>query len=130
MNPQEAIGTDKMDNQRFKNAKKKLDKIRNFNLRDQEFLYLKSAQAMCSIYILIAVLMNLDEFRSIGFIENKWQTFCLCISKTSAFAMYPPLVLVFVSKCRATLNFITKTPVSLYIRQVSSIVNFDSNEEN
>ena len=124
MNPQEAIGTDRMENQRFKTIQKKLDKIRNFNLREQEFLYLKSAQAMCSTYILIAVLMNLDEFRSIDFVENKWQIFCLCISKTSAFAMYPPLILVFVSKCRATLNFITKTPVSLYIRQVSSFINF------
>ena len=107
----------------------KVENVKNFNLRDQEFLYLKSTQVICSIYVLIAVLMNLDEFRSIGFIENKWQTFCLCMSKISAFAMYPPLVLVFVSKCRATLNFITKTPVSLFMRQVSSYISFHFNDK-
>jgi len=103
----------------FKNAKeytkKKIKKLRNYSLKDEEFLYLKIAQIMCSTYILILTLLNLDGFKRAGVVENKWQTFCLIVSKLSAFAMYPLLIAVFLSKCRATLNFITKTPLSLLI---------------
>jgi len=95
------------------NAMKKLK--RYSNLKDQDFLYLKWAQFVCVIYILISTLINLDVLRGSGSIENQWQTFCLVISKTSAFAMYPPLVLIFLSKCKATLNFVNKTPISLFI---------------
>ena len=103
----------------WKNAKKdttkKIKELRNFNLKDQKFLFLKTAQLVCSSYILILTLMNLNGFRRAGMIENKWQTFCLIMSKLSAFAMHPLLVVVFTSKCRATLNFVNKTPLSLFI---------------
>jgi len=98
-----------------KDTRKKIKELRNFNLKDQKFLFLKTAQLVCSSYIFILILMNLNGFRRAGMIENKWQTFCLIMSKLSAFAMYPLLVVVFTSKCRATLNFVNKTPLSLFI---------------
>ena len=105
-------------------TKKKIKKLRKFNLKDQDFLHLKCAQVLCSIYILIATLIHLDDFKKTGAVENKWQTFCLVVSKISAFAMYPLLITVFLSKCRATLNFITKTPISLFIPEVSRFQGF------
>ena len=99
-------------------TRKKIKKLRNFNLNDQEFLILKITQLTCSIYILILTLVNLNGFKRAGVVENQWQTFCLIMSKVSAFAMYPLLVVVFASKCRATLNFVTKTPLSLFIPEL------------
>merc|ERR1712151_55979 len=44
---------------------------------------------------------------------STWQMICLAFSRISAFSMYPVLIAVFFSKCKATLNVIHKTPLSL-----------------
>ena len=39
----------------------------------------------------------------------------LGISRISAFTLYPPMILIFMTKCKATINFLMKTPVSLFM---------------
>ena len=40
---------------------------------------------------------------------------CLAMSRMSAFALYPVMVLAYLSKCKATLNYLEKTPVSMFM---------------
>ena len=39
----------------------------------------------------------------------------LGISRASAFSLYPVMVLVFTSKCKALLNYLEKTPISMFM---------------
>ena len=39
----------------------------------------------------------------------------LGISRASAFSLYPVMVLVFTSKCKALLNYLEKTPLSMFM---------------
>ena len=47
--------------------------------------------------------------------EGAYQKLFLIVSRISAFSMYPTMILVFLTKCKATLRFITKTPLSMYM---------------
>lgn len=51
--------------------------------------------------------------------ETPFQMLCLAISRMSAFSLYPAMVLVFFSKCKATLNFLESSPVSMGMFKVS-----------
>jgi len=44
-----------------------------------------------------------------------FQQACFLLAKISAWYMYPPLVVVFVSKFRATGSFVAHTPISMYL---------------
>jgi hypothetical protein len=48
--------------------------------------------------------------------ESQFQMFCLGVSRISAFSLYPMLVVVFLSKCRACQNFLSGTPVAMLTR--------------
>jgi hypothetical protein len=50
-----------------------------------------------------------------GTAETNWQLFCLGAAKVAAFAMYPTIALVFISKCRATIGFLGSSPVVMYM---------------
>lgn len=39
----------------------------------------------------------------------------LAISRISAFTLYPPMFLIFMTKCKATINFLMRTPLSLFM---------------
>eukprot|EP00581_Thalassiosira_minuscula_P016601 CAMPEP_0183722588 /NCGR_PEP_ID=MMETSP0737-20130205/14497_1 /TAXON_ID=385413 /ORGANISM="Thalassiosira miniscula, Strain CCMP1093" /LENGTH=885 /DNA_ID=CAMNT_0025952781 /DNA_START=891 /DNA_END=3548 /DNA_ORIENTATION=+ len=54
------------------------------------------------------------EYRPVVAIGG-YQKFCLAVSRMSAFSMYPMIVVVFVTKCKATMTFLSKTPVSVYV---------------
>ena len=43
------------------------------------------------------------------------QMICLACSRISAFSLYPVMVLVFLSKCKATINFLEKSPFSMFM---------------
>jgi len=43
------------------------------------------------------------------------QKFCLAMSRMSAFSMYPVLVLVFLTKCKALHSVFSKTPLSMFL---------------
>ena len=47
--------------------------------------------------------------------EGGWQKFCLFVSRSSAFSMYPMLVVVFVTKMKAAQCFLSRTPLSMYL---------------
>ena len=47
--------------------------------------------------------------------EGKYEMICLGMSRMSAFSLYPAMVLAFLSKCKATLNYLEKTPVSMFM---------------
>lgn len=49
--------------------------------------------------------------------SNNFQMVCLGITRVSAFFMYPALVFVFLTKFRATMEFISHTPLSLFSYQ-------------
>jgi len=47
--------------------------------------------------------------------ETRATLIFLAISRISAFTMYPPMVLIFLTKCKATINFLMRTPLSLFM---------------
>ena len=47
---------------------------------------------------------------------NTFQMICLAFSRLSAFTMYPVLIIVFISKFRATMNFFSYTYLSLLVQ--------------
>jgi len=47
--------------------------------------------------------------------KDRISLICLAISRISAFTMYPCIFLVFMTKCKATINFLMTTPFSLYM---------------
>jgi len=47
-----------------------------------------------------------------------WQKFCLAMSRMSAFSMYPMMVVVFLTKMKATQTFLSKTPFSMYFGMI------------
>mmetsp|Transcript_28716 Transcript_28716/g.80835 ORF Transcript_28716/g.80835 Transcript_28716/m.80835 type:complete len:680 (+) Transcript_28716:174-2213(+) len=49
--------------------------------------------------------------------DSTAQMIFLAVSRLSAFSLYPMLVLVFFSKCKATLNFLEQAPSTLYMFQ-------------
>mmetsp|Transcript_23015 Transcript_23015/g.59033 ORF Transcript_23015/g.59033 Transcript_23015/m.59033 type:complete len:687 (-) Transcript_23015:117-2177(-) len=105
-----------------------------------QFWSVKVAQLLCVIYILVLTFsdyplglvnpptgniidFNSEENTANGVIqlatlrpvvaETPFQMLCLAISRMSAFSLYPAMVLVFFSKCKATLNFLESSPVSM-----------------
>ena len=54
------------------------------------------------------------SYRPVVAVGN-WQKACLAISRASAFSMYPMLVIVFVTKMKATQCFLSRTPLSMYL---------------
>lgn len=48
---------------------------------------------------------------------NEFQMICLGVTRASAFFMYPALIFIFTTKCRATMEFIQHTPFSLFTYQ-------------
>jgi hypothetical protein len=54
------------------------------------------------------------SYRPVVAVGN-WQKACLAISRASAFSMYPMLVVVFVTKMKATQCFLGRTPLSMYL---------------
>lgn len=55
-----------------------------------------------------------ESFRPIV-ANNTFEWICLAIARATAFAMYPDIVIMFVSKCRATLAFLSNTPVDMFL---------------
>ena len=47
--------------------------------------------------------------------KDRLSLICLAISRISAFTMYPCIFLVFLTKCKATINFFMTTPMSFYM---------------
>ena len=47
--------------------------------------------------------------------KDRISLICLAISRISAFTMYPCIFLAFMTKCKATINFLMTTPLSLYM---------------
>eukprot|EP00873_Tetraselmis_striata_P026370 jgi/Tetstr1/446634/TSEL_034157.t1 len=47
--------------------------------------------------------------------SSRLQMLCLAVSRMSAFSLYPVMILVFLSKCKATINFLEGTRASLYM---------------
>ena len=43
------------------------------------------------------------------------QLFCLAMSRMSAFSLYPPMILVFLTKCKACIDRLNKTPFSMHM---------------
>ena len=54
------------------------------------------------------------SYRPVVAVGN-WQKACLVISRASAFSMYPILVVVFITKMKATQCFLSRTPLSMYL---------------
>ncbi|KAL3816921.1 hypothetical protein ACHAXA_009116 [Cyclostephanos tholiformis] len=54
------------------------------------------------------------SYRPVVAVGN-WQKTCLAISRASAFSMYPVLVVVFLTKMKATQCFLSRTPLSMYL---------------
>jgi len=47
--------------------------------------------------------------------QGTYELVCLGISRMSAFSLYPVMVLAYLSKCKATLNYLEKTPISMFM---------------
>ena len=106
------------------------------------FWTIKLAQVVCVVYILIltfslppvglvdpssgfiidpnnatntangSILVNGDYRPVVA--ESPIEMFCLAMSRMSAFSLYPVIIAVFLSKCRATLNYLNGTPVAMF----------------
>jgi hypothetical protein len=109
----------------------------------QPFWKLKVAQVFCVIYVLVFMfsappvgirdpatndIIDVDsaENTANGLIRvngsyrpvvavGYWQKACLVVSRASAFSMYPMLVVVFVTKMKATHCYLSRTPISMYL---------------
>jgi hypothetical protein len=102
-----------------------------YRVRIQPFWQVKVAQLICVAYIVIVSLSVplVDENGQsaepgVIYVNNsprpvdaggKWQKICLVLSRMSAFSMYPMLVVVFVTKMKATLLYLSSTPLSMYL---------------
>lgn len=51
--------------------------------------------------------------------QGLFELVCLGISRMSAFSLYPVMVLAYLSKCKATLNYLEHTPISMFMVKVS-----------
>jgi hypothetical protein len=47
--------------------------------------------------------------------KNRLCLIFLAISRISAFTLYPPMFLIFMTKCKATINFLMRTPLSMFM---------------
>ncbi|KAL7487526.1 hypothetical protein ACHAW6_013122 [Cyclotella cf. meneghiniana] len=47
--------------------------------------------------------------------KNRACLIFLAISRISAFTLYPPMFLIFMTKCKATINFLMRSPLSLFM---------------
>jgi hypothetical protein len=109
----------------------------------QPFWKVTVAQVLCVIYILILTFSKppvgirdpiTNDIVDANSLENtnggviylngshrpvvaigNWQKACLAISRASAFSMYPMLVVVFLTKMKATQCFLSRTPLSMYL---------------
>lgn len=107
------------------------------------FWPVKVAQLLCVVYILVLTFsnspiglvdpesgdifdVNSEENNKNGVIyvngdyrpivaQGPRQKFCLAISRMSAFSLYPVLVLVFLTKCKALHSVFSKTPLSMFL---------------
>jgi hypothetical protein len=102
-----------------------------YRVQIQPFWQVKVAQVICVAYIVILTLsvplvgesvpnpepgmiyLNKSP-RPVEAVGN-WQEICLVLSRASAFSMYPMLVVVFVTKMKATLLYLSSTPLSMYL---------------
>lgn len=111
-------------------------------MKRPSFLAVKVAQVLCVVYILVltfsfapiglrdrtsgniidvgsatntdngVILVNGDYRPVVA--QGRYELVCLGISRISAFSLYPVMVLVYLSKCKATLNYLEKTPISMF----------------
>jgi hypothetical protein len=117
-------------------------RIRLWHRREQPFWKVTVAQVFCAIYIIVLTFSTLPmglrdpitndiidpnsiqntnngvihvngSYRPVVAVGN-WQKICLTISRASAFSMYPMMVVVFVTKMKATQCFLSRTPLSMY----------------
>ncbi|KAL7532054.1 hypothetical protein ACHAWF_003998 [Thalassiosira exigua] len=106
------------------------------------FLAVKTAQLLCVVYILVltfsfaplglrdpatkniidvgspqntedgVILVNGDYRPVVA--RGTYELVCLGMSRMSAFSLYPVMVLAYLTKCKATLNCLEKTPLSMF----------------
>ena len=117
---------------------------RFFKKHKPTFLTVKIFQLLCAIYIIVVTFshppvgardpitgnvidVNSPENTAAGVIywrnaiyrpivaQGHWQLFCLAISRMSAFSMYPPMVLIFITKCKTLINWLETTPASMWM---------------
>ena len=97
----------------------------------QPYWKVKVAQVFCVIYVLVVMfstppVVNSAENTANGVVYvngssrpvvsvGHWQKACLVVSRVSAFSMYPMLVVVFVTKMKATHCYLSRTPLSMYL---------------
>ncbi|KAL7537204.1 hypothetical protein ACHAXR_008944 [Thalassiosira sp. AJA248-18] len=115
-------------------------------MKRPSFLAVKLAQVLCVVYILVltfsfapvglrdrasgniidasnpqntedGVLLVNGNYRPVV-AQGTFELVCLGISRMSAFSLYPVMVLAYLSKCKATLNFLEKTPLSMFMIKV------------
>ena len=108
------------------------------------FLTVKIFQLLCAVYIVVVTFshppigvrdpatgniidVNSPDNTAAGVIywrdsiyrpivaQGTWQLLCLAVSRVSAFSMYPPTVLVFLTKCKTLINWLETTPASMYM---------------
>ena len=87
---------------------------------------LKLSQLLCAVYIVAMTILYYPNgyFDPSAFVNlwsettnvtDKMALICLFGARVSAFIMYPPILLAFMTKCKATINFLMTTPFSLYM---------------
>ena len=119
-----------------------IDKTSFRAMKRPSFLSVKIAQVLCVVYILIltfayaplglrdpssgniidanpentenGVLYVNGDYRPVV-AQGTFELVCLGTSRMSAFSLYPVMVLAFFSKCKATLNYFEKTPISMFM---------------
>ena len=112
-------------------------------IKHPTFLCVKVAQLLCVAYILVLTFtyapFGLRDISTGNIIDSSsptntsngviyingsyrpivaigtFELVCLGISRSSAFSLYPVIILVFFSKCKATLNYLEKTPISMFM---------------
>ena len=84
------------------------------------------SQLLCAIYVVAMTILYypngyfdpsafFDLWAQTTELTDKIALICLFGARVSAFVMYPPIFLVFMTKCKATINFLMTTPFSLYM---------------
>jgi len=87
---------------------------------------LKLSQLLCAVYVVVVTILYYPSgyFDPTAFfnlwaqtteVTDKIAIICLFGARIAAFLMYPPIFLVFMTKCKATINFLMTTPFSFFM---------------
>jgi len=120
----DAVKDGRPSSRRSQPKRKSSSSMRCFKL--SRYKGLKLSQLLCAVYVVAMTIIYYPNgyFDPSAFftlwaetteVTDKIAIICLFGARISAFIMYPCIFLAFMTKCKATINFLMTTPFSLYM---------------